>query len=389
MKGIAILGSTGSIGRQALEVIAAHPDRFRVAGLAAGGNAKLLAEQARLFRPAVAAVADERAYNELRAALSGSSTRVLAGAEGLIAVAAHEEAEQVLTAVVGAAGIGPTLAAIAAGKDIALANKETLVAAGALVTARAETAGVRLIPVDSEHSAIFQCLAGIERQALSRIILTASGGPFLRLPLAELDRVTAAEALQHPNWRMGDKITIDSATMINKGLEVIEAHWLFGLDFDRIEVVIHPGSLVHSLVELIDGAVLAQLGLADMRLPIAYALSYPERLPSPWPRLGSLAGLNLEFLAVEHERFPALALAYEMGRRGGAWPAVMSAANEVAVAAFLQGKIPFTAITRVVALVCEEHRDSGGPCLDLETILAADAWARARAAEFVSSRKEW
>ena len=387
MKNISILGSTGSIGRQALEVIAAHPGRFRVVGLAARGNVGLLAEQARRFHPRLVAVADPDAHAELRRELAGLPVTVLAGEEGLAAVAACEEADRVLVAVVGAAGIAPTLAAIEAGKEIALANKETLVAAGSLVTAKAGEAGVRLIPVDSEHSAVFQCLAGVDRAAVSRIILTASGGPFLDLPLSELDGVTVAEALNHPNWRMGEKVTIDSATLINKGLEVIEAHWLFGLDYDRIEVVIHPQSIVHSLVELVDGAILAQLGPPDMRLPIAHALAHPERLPGPWPRLAGIAGLCLEFRPVDPERFPGLALAYEMGRRGGTWPAVMNAANEVAVAAFLAGRIRFTEIVRIVAEVCGYYGCGDDPSPDLSAILAADAWAWKKAEELIAEVK--
>ncbi|NLG85431.1 MAG: 1-deoxy-D-xylulose-5-phosphate reductoisomerase [Firmicutes bacterium] len=387
MKNLSILGSTGSIGRQALEVVAAYPERFRVVGLAAGRNIRLLTAQARRFRPAVVAVADEGCYGELRAELAGTGITVMAGEEGLLAVATHAAAKQVLVAVVGAAGIAPTLAAIDAGKEIALANKETLVAAGHLVTARAKKAGVPLVPVDSEHSAIFQCLGGRRHPGLARIILTASGGPFLELPLERLAEVTAAEALSHPSWRMGEKVTVDSATLMNKGLEVIEAHWFFGLDYDRIGVVIHPGSIVHSMVEMVDGSILAQLGPADMRLPIAYALAHPERLAGPWPRLGELAGLSLRFLPVEAQRFPALALAYEMGRRGGTWPAVMNAANEVAVAAFLAGRIRFTDIIRIVAAVCGHYGGGEDPSPDLPAVLAADAWARRKAEEFIAEVK--
>ncbi len=388
MKRLSILGATGSIGRQALEVVAAYPERFSVAALAARGNVELLAAQAMTFHPEVVAVADPSAYRGLRAALAGEPVRILAGAEGVAEAAALGGADLTLVAMVGATGIAPTLAAIDAGKEIALANKETLVAAGALVTARARANRTRLIPVDSEHSAIFQCMTGVERAALRRIILTASGGPFLARPLSDLDRVTVAEALRHPNWRMGDKITIDSATLFNKGLEVIEAHWLFGLDFAQIEVVIHPGSIVHSLVELVDGAILAQLGAPDMRLPIAYALSYPERLPASWPGLSTLAGLTLSFEAAAPDRYPALALAYEMGKRGGTWPAVLNAANEVAVAAFLAGRIRFTEIVRIVERVCGYYGGEDGPEPSLPVILAADAWARARARELVSPRKE-
>ncbi|MGE5550738.1 MAG: 1-deoxy-D-xylulose-5-phosphate reductoisomerase [Bacteroidota bacterium] len=388
MKKIAILGSTGSIGRQTLEVIAAHPDRFRVSGLAGWQNARLLAEQAKIFHPDLVACADHGAYAQLRQELAGTSIPVLAGAEGVAAVAAAEGTDLTLIAVTGAAGIAPTLAAIDAGKEIALANKETLVAAGALVTKRARAAGVRILPVDSEHSAVFQCLAGIRQEALHRIILTASGGPFRTLPLPEMDRVTVAQALNHPKWNMGAKITVDSATLVNKGLEVIEAHWLFGLPYERIEVVIHPESLVHSLVELVDGAILAQLGTPDMRLPIAYALSYPDRIETPWPRLPGLAGLALHFERPDEGRFPALKLAYEMGRRGGTWPTVMSAANEVSVAAFLRGELSYRDIVRIVTEVCGNHGGGNESCPDLETIFAADAWARARAAELVSKNKK-
>lgn len=387
MRQLAIVGSTGSIGRQALEVVKAHPQRFRVAALAAGSDVETLAAQARTFRPDLAAVADHRRYGELRKALAGTGIAVLAGEEGIVAAASQTSAATTLVAVVGAAGILPTLAAIEAGKDIALANKETLVAAGALVRRKVEEAGVRLIPVDSEHSAIFQCLAGVDRRAVRRIVLTASGGPFRTWPAPAMERVTVSQVLRHPRWRMGAKITVDSATLLNKGLEVIEAHWLFGLDYERIEVVVHPESIVHSLVELVDGAILAQLGAADMRLPIAYALSYPERLAAPWPGLGSLPGLALHFEAPDPDRFPALALAYEMGRRGGTSPAVLSAANEVAVAAFLRAKVGFPDIIRIVAEVCGQHDGGDTPCPDLPAIRAADAWARAKAAELVTKMR--
>ena len=388
MKRIAILGSTGSIGTQALEVIAAYPDRFVLTGLAAGKNAKRLADQARRFCPAMVAIDDHNLYPWLRDELADTGIEVLAGAEGVAAVACHADVDQVLAAMIGAAGMAPTLAAVEAGKHIALANKETMVAAGALITAKISAAGVSLLPVDSEHSAIFQCLQGTHKTDVEKIILTASGGPFRNCRPAKLDHVTLEQALQHPNWSMGNKITIDSATLINKGLEVIEAHWLFGFDYDRIEVMIHPQSIVHSLVELIDGTFLAQLGAPDMHVPIAYALSYPERLSASWPKLSGLAGLSLEFQAPDHECFPALSLAYDVGRRGGTYPAVMNAANEVAVSSFLQGDLKFNKIVRIVAEICGNHGCDPGSIPDLEEILAADAWARQKAAELIRRTKE-
>lgn len=386
MKRVAILGSTGSIGRQALSVIEAYPDRLSAAVLTAGSNADLLIRQARRFRPAMVAIADPGLAGLLQDGLAGTGIKIASGPEGLREAAAADGVDLALVALVGAAGIAPTLAAIAAGKDIALANKETLVAAGALVTSMAKAAGVRLLPVDSEHSAILQCLAGVRRETVRRIILTASGGPFRAWPLADLERVSVEQALRHPNWRMGEKITIDSATLVNKGLEVIEAHWFFGLDYEEIDVIIHPESIIHSLVEMIDGAVLAQLGTPDMRLPIAYALHGQDRLPAAWPGLSSLAGLDLHFSAVDQERFPALRLAYDVGRRGGTLPAVFSAANEIAVYGFPQGRIGFTEIVRAVAAVCEEHQPFGGPCPDLEAVMAADAWARAAVERWIAAK---
>jgi 1-deoxy-D-xylulose-5-phosphate reductoisomerase len=387
VKRITILGSTGSIGRQALEVIAAESGRFKVAGLAAKSDITLLAQQARLFYPEMVAVADEGLFTRLRDELADTGVKVLAGMEGVSEVAAMDNADLVLAAMVGASGIVPALAAIEAGKDIALANKEILVSAGALVASKALSAGVRLLPVDSEHSAVFQCLAGVERRDLRRVVLTASGGPFRSLSRTELDHVTVAQALNHPSWRMGDKVTVDSATLINKGLEIIEAHWLFNLDFDQIGVIVHPESIVHSMVELVDGAFIAQLGVPDMRLPIAYALGYPERLAGPWPRLDSLAGMTLHFSPVDADLFPAISLAYAMGRNGGTYPAVMSAANEVAVAAFLREEIKFSGIVRIVSEVCGHHGGGEEQCPSLEEILAADAWARVEAEELVTSQK--
>ncbi|HOK06410.1 MAG TPA: 1-deoxy-D-xylulose-5-phosphate reductoisomerase [Syntrophales bacterium] len=375
MKRIAILGSTGSIGVNALKVIDLHRDRFAVTALAAGRNVGLLKEQIERFRPRVAAVLDAEAASALQALLHGGvKTEILHGQEGYRAVAAETEAQTVLSAMVGAAGLIPTLAAVEAGKDVALANKESLVVAGEHLTAAVRERGVRVIPVDSEHSAVFQCLEGQRRDRVRRIVLTASGGPFRRLSAAELEKVTPEEALCHPNWRMGKKITIDSATMMNKGLEVIEAHWLFGRPYDGIEVVIHPQSIVHSLVEYEDGSFLAQLGLPDMRVPIAYALAYPDRITAGVPSLDLTALSSLTFERTDGERFPCLRLAYEAGRAGGNRPAVMNAANEKAVEAFLSRRIPFKAIPRVIERTLETVEENARPTV--EDLLWADGRAR-------------
>jgi 1-deoxy-D-xylulose-5-phosphate reductoisomerase len=386
MKRISLLGSTGSIGVSTLDVIGAHPDRFEVSALAAGRNVALLAEQIERFRPRLAAVIDESHAGELRGRLGrASSTTVLSGAEGYREAAAIAGADMVVSAMVGAAGLLPTLEAIAAGKDIALANKETLVMAGHLVLRRAAEQGVKILPVDSEHSAIFQCLQGGRGEEVRRIILTASGGPFLNATLQELSRVTPARALCHPNWAMGKKITIDSATMMNKGLEVIEAGWLFGLPAERIDVVIHPQSIVHSLVEYVDGSVIAQMGIPDMRLPIAYALSYPERLarhdkPLDLGQVGSLT-----FQPPDRGRFPALGLAYKAIRAGGTAPAVLNGANEVAVMAFIEEKLPFNGIVPLVETVLSRHAVEADP--GIGAILAADGWARREAQMLIEGMK--
>jgi 1-deoxy-D-xylulose-5-phosphate reductoisomerase len=379
---LAILGSTGSIGRNALAIAAMFPGRFAVKALAARSNAGLLAEQIRAFQPEAAAVLEADAARRLAARLPrGCRTEILSGAEGVAAAAAWPSAGTTLTAVVGAAGLMPTLAAIDAGKTIALANKETLVMAGAVVTARAAAKGVAILPVDSEHSAIFQCLQGQRREAVATLLLTASGGPFRTRTRAELDTVTKTEALKHPNWQMGAKITIDSATLMNKGLEVIEATWLFGVPADRIRVLIHPQSIVHSMVAFRDGSVMAQLGVPDMKTAIAYALAYPERLPLNQPLPDFAGGEGLTFQDPDFERFPCLALAFDAARRGGSFPAVLNAANEVAVGAFLEEAIGFA----VVAAVLGAH--AGGAAGDLEAILAADRWARDRAAALVADRR--
>ncbi|MFS8969287.1 1-deoxy-D-xylulose-5-phosphate reductoisomerase [Synechococcus sp. 'PEA 65AY6A-5F PE A'] len=376
MQAITLLGSTGSIGTQTLDLVAQYPDRFRVVGLSSHSNVTLLAEQVRRFRPQIVAIGREELLPELRSLLSGLQPlpELVAGTEGLCQVAAHPAAQRVVTGIVGCAGLLPTLAAIRAGKDIALANKETLVAGGPVVLPLVREYGVKLIPVDSEHSAIFQCLQGVPPGSLRRILLTASGGAFRDWPAEKLDQVTLADALKHPNWVMGRKITIDSATLMNKGLEVIEAHWLFGLDYDRIEVLIHPQSIVHSLIELADTSVLAQLGWPDMHLPILYGLSWPERLATPWDPLDLVKLGSLTFKAPDHRKYPCLQLAYAAGQAGGTLPAVLNAANEAAVALFLQERIRFLDIPRLLEQVCERHQVIPAP--SLEDILEVDAWAR-------------
>lgn len=385
MKRLAVLGSTGSIGRQALEVVDAAPDHFAISALAAGSNLELLVAQAKRYRPQYVVIGQPDRYSELAECLAGTGIRVLAGIEGLTAVAAAPEVDMVLTAVVGSIGIRPTLAAIAAGKTIALANKETLVAAGALIMSAAATSGVSIYPVDSEHSAIFQCLEGRPAQQIQRLLLTASGGPFRNYQPEKLAGVTVEQALNHPNWSMGGKITIDSATMFNKGLEVIEAHWLFNVPFDRINVVIHPESVIHSMVELVDGSTIAQLGPCDMRLPIQLAMTYPERLPNPFPKLDLLTGAQLNFYPVNSDLFPAVGLAYTAGRAGGSLPAALNAANEAAVGAFQQGRLNFTGIARIVSEVMGYHqKEAFSQNPDLDEILAVDEWARRMAGDLIA-----
>jgi 1-deoxy-D-xylulose-5-phosphate reductoisomerase len=378
MKRLAILGSTGSIGQNALAVVSEHPQEFQVVGLAAGKNVAVLAEQVRMVRPELVSVQDEASARELKALLTGQPpAEILVGDEGAVAVASAPEADLVVSAMVGAVGLRPTLAAVEAGKIVALANKETLVAAGSLVMSAVAANGSSLIPVDSEHSAIFQALQGQPREALRRLWLTASGGPFRTWPLDKLARATPAQALKHPNWAMGAKITIDSATMMNKALEVIEASVLFGLPVSQIEVFIHPQSIIHSLVEFVDGSVLAQLGWPDMRLPIAYALTYPRRLPlnSEPLDLGKVAQLTFE--RPDFERFPSLRLGYEAAEAGGTMPAVLNAANEVAVAAFLAGSLSFPGIPRVVKKTMATH--AARPLESLAQVLAVNDWAREQA----------
>jgi 1-deoxy-D-xylulose-5-phosphate reductoisomerase len=377
VKRIAILGSTGSIGRSALAVVDAHPARLRVAALAAGDNASLLAEQIERYRPGVAAIATAAGLDRLRAALGSSTTAVASGPEGLVEVATHPDVDIVICASAGTAGLEAVLAAIEAGKTIALANKEVLVMAGALATGAARRRGVAILPVDSEHNAIHQCLHGRNPADVRRLVLTASGGPFRELTQGDLERVRPEAALQHPTWQMGRKITIDSATLMNKGLEVIEAHWLFGVDADRIDVLIHPQSIVHSMVELTDGSVIAQLGVTDMRLPIQYACSYPDRWETQLPTLDLARAGRLEFHEPAHDRFPCLALAYRALRAGGTVPVVLNAANEVAVEAFLDGKLGFTAIPRVIQKTMDVHQIE--PVSTIETVRRVDSWAREQA----------
>lgn len=386
MRRISLLGSTGSIGASTLDVVAAHPDRFSVSALAAGRNVGLLRQQVERFRPRLAVMIDEPHAAELRRLLGpGSETEVLSGPEGYREAASAADADMVLSAMVGAAGLIPTLHAIDAGKDIALANKETLVMAGHIVLRRAAEKGVRILPVDSEHSAIFQCLMGNRREEIRRLILTASGGPFLHTPKAELAKVKAAAALRHPNWVMGQKITIDSATMMNKGLEIIEAGWLFGLPVTKIDVLIHPQSIVHSMVEYRDGSVIAQMGIPDMRLPIAFALSYPDRLSRDGEALDLRKVATLTFLAPDPVRFPALRLACEAAKAGGTMPAVLNGANEMAVAAFISEEIRFDQIVSVVEEALSRHNGPADP--GIEAILAADRWARETAGNIIKGMK--
>ncbi|MGE4343462.1 MAG: 1-deoxy-D-xylulose-5-phosphate reductoisomerase [Geoalkalibacter sp.] len=382
MKNLVILGSTGSIGVNALDIVADHPDKYRVVALTAGNNIDLLHEQIRSFRPEIVAVLSESQARDLRHRLGPQGPEVLSGVQGLVFCATHDAADMVVSAIVGAAGLVPTMAAIEACKDVALANKETLVCAGSLVMSRALEKEVRIFPVDSEHSAIFQSLEGHRRHDVRRLILTASGGPFRNRSLAELSHVTPGDALNHPNWEMGRKVTIDSATMMNKGLEVIEAHWLFDLPAERIDVHIHPQSIVHSMVEYIDGAVIAQMGVPDMRTPIAYALSYPERLPLKIPALDLCELGKLTFEKPDQQKFPCLKLAYDALREGGSAPAVLNAANEVAVEAFLKGEISFLNISRIITSVLELPREDGIEHID--DVLRVDRWARTRARRVIS-----
>jgi 1-deoxy-D-xylulose-5-phosphate reductoisomerase len=382
-KRIAILGSTGSIGRSALSVVDAFADRLEVVGLAAGANSALLAAQVQRYKPRVVAMATPQALDHVRQTFSPfAPDAVEAGAEGLLAVATHPDVEMVLCASSGTAALEAVLAAIEAGKGIALANKEVLVMAGALVTEAVSRRNVLLLPVDSEHNAIHQCLRGRDPGEVSRLILTASGGPFRSHSAAELKKVGPEDALRHPTWRMGRKITIDSATLMNKGLEVIEAHWLFGAGADQIDVVIHPQSAVHSMVEFCDGSVIAQLGVTDMRLPIQYAFSYPERWHGMLPRLDLVKTARLEFSPPDHKRFPCLGLAYRALREGGTLPVVLNAANEESVAAFLAGRLSFLSIAELIERTMDAHR--AAPVTSLRQVRDTDRWAHEFAQELVT-----
>ena len=384
MKKLAILGSTGSIGRSALAVVDAHPSRLRVAALAAGDNAALLAEQVARYQPGLVALASGDAADRFRAA-GGTAPSLVCGPEGLVAVATHPDVDIVLCASSGTAALEAVLAAIDAGKTIALANKEVLVMAGALVTSAARRKGVAILPVDSEHNAIHPCLHGRRSNEILRLILTASGGPFRDLPVEALQTVGPDAALRHPTWQMGKKITIDSATLMNKGLEVIEAHWLFDVPADRIDVLVHPQSIVHSMVELSDGSVIAQLGVTDMRLPIQYACSYPDRWDAALPRLDLVKAGRLDFHEPDHGRFPCLGLAYRALREGGTAPVVLNAANEVAVASFLEGRLGFTSIPTLIERTLNAHQVQSVSTLEL--VRQVDAWAREHAEVLVGAAK--
>ncbi|MGD9630986.1 MAG: 1-deoxy-D-xylulose-5-phosphate reductoisomerase [Pyrinomonadaceae bacterium] len=382
MKGISILGSTGSIGCNTLKVIE-HLGGFRVVAMAAGRNMRAFAEQVAMFGPELVSVDSEEHAEELARLLRvngrgpDGSPKIEFGENGLIAVATHAEADTVVSATVGAVGFMPTLRAIEAGKRIALANKETLVMAGELMTAAAARSGAEILPVDSEHNAIHQCLRGEKLGEVKRLVLTASGGPFRQKTKDQIASATREEALAHPNWNMGEKITIDSATLMNKGLEVIEAHWLFGFDADRISVIVHPQSVVHSMVEMIDGSVIAQLGVTDMKHPIQYALTYPERAPGCLEPLDLAKIGSLTFEEPDLDRFPCLRLAFEALRAGGTMPAVLNAANEIAVKAFLDGKIRISEVAAVNETVMKAHETA--PADTLDAVLGADGWARSRA----------
>jgi len=377
MKGLSILGCTGSVGTNVLRIVEAFPDRFRVVGLAAGSNVEVLAPQVARYRPQVVSVATREAADALGRAVDLGATQVRCGEAGMVEVATHPDTTIVVASAVGAVGLVPTYRALEAGKDIALANKETLVMAGELMLERARAKGCRLLPIDSEHCALHQCLDGRPKESVRRLVLTASGGPFRNRPAETMAAVTPAEALNHPTWNMGRKITIDSATLMNKGLEVIEARWLFGVTGDKIEVLVHPQSVVHSMVEFVDGTVLAQLGVTDMRLPIQYALSYPERWEAAIPGMDFARSMQLDFDVPDRRRFPCLDLAYAALEGGGSLPAVLNAANEEAVAAFLEERLSFLGIAALVQEVMAAHPPT--PVRELEDVLEADRWARERA----------
>ena len=395
-KRIVVLGSTGSIGVNTLKVALEHAGEFEVVGLAAGRQVELLADQVRAFKPKAVAIRDASLAGKLQRMLNGVRPKLLAGEEGVAELAAMEGVDQVIVAITGAAALRPTLAAIERGRVIGLANKETLVMAGELVMGQAKRHGATVLPIDSEHSAIFQCLQGqlrgecaeapgaasSSRSQIRKILLTTSGGPLRTVPLPEFPRLTKSQVMNHPRWKMGPKITVDSATMMNKALEVIEVRSLFGLPVDRVEVLVHPEAIVHSLVEFIDGSVLAQLAVTDMRIPIQYALSYPGRLSSSLPALDLVALKQLSFESPDRRKFPCLDLGYEAARAGGTLPAALNAANEACVAAFLADRLPFTRIAPVIEQVLRRHRPSANPTLD--QVLQADAWARDEATAVIA-----
>ena len=382
MKKISILGSTGSIGVNALQVIEDNPDRYEIIGLAAGTNVKLLSKQIKTFRPIKVAVLDESLASDLQRLFpAGEGPEILFGTDGFLDVATLDEADTVISAMSGAAGLLPTYEAVRAGKDLALANKETMVMAGPLVMAEAKKQGVTVLPIDSEHSAILQSLKDHPREDLGRVILTASGGPFRELSIDEMGEVTPAQALNHPNWDMGPKISIDSATLMNKGLEVIEARWFFDLEMDQISILVHPQSIIHSMVEYVDGSVIAQLGIPDMAIPISYALSFPRHIENRLPSLELDKVGALTFEKPDLERFPCLALSLKAAEIGNSMPAVLNGANEIAVESFLEGRIRFLDIPKLVARTMEEHQTF--PIDAIDTVLEADTWARDRAKQLL------
>ncbi|GBF11638.1 1-deoxy-D-xylulose 5-phosphate reductoisomerase [Tepidibacillus sp. HK-1] len=383
MKYLAILGSTGSIGTQALEVVQAHQDKFRVIGLSAGSNLTVLKKQIATFSPKIVSVRSKDLAEKLRTEVR-SDVKIVYGEEGLIEVATQDDVDFVITALVGSIGLKPTIKAIEANKQIGLANKETLVSGGHLVMELAKQYDVPIIPIDSEHSAIYQSLNGEKNTQVNRIILTASGGPFRNKSREDLKNVTIADALKHPNWTMGAKITIDSATMMNKGLEVIEAHWLFQMPYEKIDVMIHPESIIHSMVEYIDRAIIAQLGTPDMKVPIQYAISYPDRLNLNIDALDLTQIGALHFFKPDLERFPSLKMAYQTGKEGGTMPTVLNAANEVVVGAFLQGKVPFMEIESIIDAILGQHQKVKHP--SIEEIMEADRWARVATSTLIKSK---
>ncbi|MGZ5474565.1 MAG: 1-deoxy-D-xylulose-5-phosphate reductoisomerase [Thermoanaerobaculia bacterium] len=375
MRNVSILGSTGSVGRSTLAVVDAFPDDLRVVGLAAGANIELLADQVKRYRPELVSVRTDADVPRLRAAV-GDAVEIVSGSKGASDVASMPSADAVIAAIVGAAGIPPVYAALRAGKRVGIANKEVLVAAGDVMTRAAREHGGEILPVDSEHNAVHQAIRCGTHEEIHRIILTASGGPFLRRELDTFDDVSIEAALAHPTWKMGSKISIDSATMMNKGLEVIEAHHLFGQPADRIDILIHPQSIVHSMVEYVDGSIIAQLSTTDMKFPIQYALLYPDRVQAPFARLDLAKIRTLDFLPVDPRRFPAVALAYEACRTGGSMPAVLNAANEIAVERFLAGELSFPSIVEIVSRVLERHAGKVAPIGSVEDALEWDRWAR-------------